>query len=261
MIGGLNESRSDLLRSFSSDAYQDIRSLLSDPANFGSSGVVRDTVEFAPDLNVITPGALAGLDIFILAEVTSLTTDEQDALRQFVLDGHGLVLISDTPDASTVGANLMLQQLGMGQISSDRSADDDTEGIFTNQTLSTDGPFGPLLGESFTVTRARRLISGFGSTVIGETQRDGIDILVEIRPGTLAPGSGAVLAMGDVLLTNSFIPIDGGDESGNKNNANLFMNFVSAHAAPEPASAAVLLIIATTFLPTTGRARRRRQAA
>ena len=257
MIGGLDPSRSDESRSFSSDLYDNIRARLEDPNNFGPSGVADEAVKILPEVPLVTPDSLAGVDIFILAEVTSLSTDERDLLHEFVLAGHSLVLVADSLPIRTIAAHAMLQVLDGGLVVPPTGSLDDprpiqTAGLFTAEVLSTNGPFGQLTGERFAASEGSRMIPGAASTVIGQTGVGTFDILIEIPPGALGPNSGSVLAMGDVLFSDFFVPPANEDDNENENNAGLFLNFVAAHALPEPSSFVALILTAALFGPSIG---------
>ena len=70
-IGSFDGSRSGRL--FSGSDYDNIRTHLADPANFGPAGIVNDTVTFAPDIATASAATLAGTDIFVLTETNSLS--------------------------------------------------------------------------------------------------------------------------------------------------------------------------------------------
>lgn len=83
VIGSFDSTRS--VRPFMGSDYSNLRSNLSNAANFGPGGIVNEAVSFAPEVSSVTAGALSGLDVFVITEVESLSGSEVTDLTNFVL--------------------------------------------------------------------------------------------------------------------------------------------------------------------------------
>jgi len=251
--------------------WSEARDFLTDPANFGPGGLLPKSVTIAPDIAVADAPSLVGLDIFFMGERRTLITPaEAAALANFVLDGHCLIITTDTfhttltlPDRPTIidSANSVLSalQLASGFETGSVGAFDltgplggPTEGLFVDpgyisSVLS--GPFGtfgpsPLApGQRTFGATWHNILSPDSLTsaahVLGT--RDGTPILMEIPGGALGPGSGRVLITGDPLFMDYYVAPG---PFGNANNLAALGNFVAVHAVPEPGT---LAMVATAF--------------
>jgi PEP-CTERM motif len=248
-VGGIDAARS--FRAFSSVDYENIRARLLNPANFGAGGVVPDTVAFAPDLSVANAASLAGLDVLVMSEVfkqpgSPLFAGEAEAIRDFVLGGGCLCMITDTLHATnppggngTSPTNAILSLFGAGAVgASDLTGlQSSLAGAITGSGgIVTSGLFGTLTaGSNFGATWHNPL-TAVGPTV-AFASRNGTPVAMGIEPGALGVGSGGVLVTGDILFADFFIPPDGTDALENEANAIMFLNFLSGcKPVPEPSS-------------------------
>lgn len=264
--------------------WSEARDFLADPSNFGPGGLLPKSVTLAPDIAVADAASLVGLDIFFLGERrTMITPAEAAALANFVLDGHCLIITTDTfhttltlPDRPTIldSANSVLSALqtasgletgSIGAFDLTGPLGGSTEGLFvdpgyTSSVLS--GPFGtfgpsPLApGQRTFGATWHNILSPDSLTsaahVLGT--RDGTPILMEIPGGALGPGSGRVLITGDPLFMDYYVAPGA---FGNANNLAVLGNFVAVHAVPEPGTLAmVATAIATGGLGFFARQRR-----
>ncbi len=254
VFGSFDASRTP--RPFSGSAYSNIRADLANPANFGSAGLMPETVTFAPDIKKANTASLSGIDVFIVAEADSLSNAEVSALRNFVLSGNSLIITSDT--LSFLGANKLVKALDGGKIGNPSGgAQRAKSGKIKGSGLATQGPFGALdFGVRFASTEAETLTPGSHTTILGANHK--IAELGEIEPEALGPGAGSVLIATDVLFTNLLVPP--ATYAGNKNNAILFENFVARSrgaAVPEPSACALFAGLGAFGMGLL--ARRRRQ--
>lgn len=233
-------SYSNSSRPFLGGDYDNLRAKLTDPANFGSGGVSPATFSFAPAIDSITAANLSGLDFFFLTEPGALDAASVSDLKNFVLGGNNLILVTDS--GGNTGISNILGALDGGSLGSSGGTNG-IGGAIVGTGLSTNGPFGNLTGD-FGVSIHSIINPGSASTVIGRSSgAGGTPILIEIVPGALASGSGAVIAMGDVLFMDYFI--SPASLSATSNNDNLALNwFANASGAvdlvPEPATMLLL---------------------
>ena len=279
IIGGFDDTRD--WRPFSGPDYENIRAILADTANFGPTGIVPTTVGFAADVSSVeNPAALTGLDIFVMGETRSdLTATEAAVLADFVREGGCLVVMVDgrgqTPGGTTptrtgvVAAEAVVSHFGGSSFAAGVTQGDQataaTDGQFVGMGFTTHGPFGNMTfpGDTFGASWHVEIMQGTLGTVVGE--RLGDPILMEIAPGEISPGSGAVIITGDVLFSDFFVPpgmpVEFPPGSGqfttfdNDNNAALFANFVAMHI-PEPGT---LTLAGIALIVLIGWAVRRRQ--
>ncbi len=237
VVGSFDSTRSS--RPLSGSDYSNLTSRLTNPTYFGAGGIDSNTVTLSTPVSTVTAATLAGDSVFFLTEVSSLAPAEATALKNFVLAGNELVLVTDSLAATTDGVTVTLNALDGGSAVGSGGATGATNGVIVGSGLSTSGPFGTLpINSTFGTTPDSPITPGSASTVIGINS--GSNYLVEIAPDALASGSGGVLAVGDVAFENFFVPP--ATLLPNENNAILIENFIS-HAGtsvPEPASLTTL---------------------
>lgn len=162
--------------------------------------------------DTITEAFLAGIDVALLASPTSngsavspLTAGEQTALRNFVLNGGGAVILVDndsfTPVAPEVN-NSFLAPFGMHVSGTDNNFSSGATVENPGASLVTSGPFG-------TVPTLTLVVPGWidelgPATSLGTLNVNGQPFLAVIPSGALGAGSGPVVVMSDTDLDSSF---------------------------------------------------------
>src|SRR5690349_20577917 len=130
-------------------------------------------------------------------------TPRSRLFQNFVLAGNKLILVTDSNPPSNNAVAQLLQALDGGNAQGSGGSNGATTGLIVGQGLSTNGPFGSLPnGSNFATSINAVLTPGSHSTVLGTN--GGSNYYLEIAPGALGPGSGAVLATGDVMFMNFF---------------------------------------------------------
>ncbi len=80
------------------DYFSDLRSIITDPANFGAAGTVRASFTIAaPRAVPLTAQGLAGVDVYFLS-ARDLMSGEAQVLRDFVAAGGAIIASSNGPD-------------------------------------------------------------------------------------------------------------------------------------------------------------------
>ncbi len=213
---------------------------LTDAANFGPSGVVKDTITL-PGTGVATATAasLKGVNIFFTGYVstTSYTTAEKTALLDYVKGGGALIGTTDATSfdmSSIFGLTLANSPGGL------------ETGTITDATSPlADGPFGKVTTFDEYDSVAHYTNIGPGTTV--GTNPEGPAIVV-IPPGALSAGSGPVVMVSDVDVFS-----DCGSDSppqGSVTNEVLIKNifaYLAVATQPTPTTTST----STTVAPTT----------
>ena len=233
-IGSTNSGRP-----FLGSNYDNLRGILSDPAKFGPGGVVTNSVAFASAIGAITAPALAGYQIFFLTEPGALSSGEITALQTAVLAGMALVAVADSGGNS--GISSLLAALDGGSMSGVGGGQSSTAAFVAGSGLSTGGPFGAVSG-TLGSSALTPTTPGTASTTI--LTNSGSVLTIEMAPGALGAGSGAVIVMGDVLWMNYFVGAGGGSGGtlyGDTKHAIMASNWIGAvGAVPEPSTFALL---------------------
>lgn len=237
-IGSFDGSRSG--RPFTGSSYDNIRAVLSDPANFGPAGTVNAPITIAPGIAAADAASLSGYDVFIMSEVPSLSAAEIAALTTFLLNGGDFLIVSDS-GTSAAGMNAFLAAVdgsSIGSFTSGTGTTTVTGGVGSN------GPFGAV--GDLTNTPFRAISPGSLMQITGTS--GGGNIMGEILPGALAAGAGGFLITGDVLFMDFFVPP--GSINSDIDNANYFLNWFTNTVAdpptpgtpvPEPATLVLML--------------------
>lgn len=219
-------------RPFATDpTYSDIHLDLS--TNFAAT--TGQTLTVAAPITTASSSTLSGDNVFVLDEVSTLdplSASEVTALKNFVLAGHDLVLISDTSAFGKFGSNQVLSALGEGSIGAGTGGiSGNTLGLITHSGLSTSGPFGTLVPNTstFATFEAGTINPGPDVNVIGTAGSN--NMLAEIPAGKLGAGAGSVLIASSAFFQNT-------DVTGNDNNRILFENYLAS--VPEPTAVSFL---------------------
>src|SRR5215469_17024627 len=117
VIGSFDGSRS--ARPLNGPNYTNLVTDLENPVNFGPGGIAPNSITFSAPIATATAAALAGDNVFFLTEVDSpgLTAPEITVLKNFVLAGGELVLVTDSGQPPTNGVSQMLTALDGGSAS------------------------------------------------------------------------------------------------------------------------------------------------
>lgn len=230
-------------RPFTGSDYSNARTHLLNPANFGAGGVVSEAVSILPAVSSVSGATLAGVDIFVITECSTRGAAEVSALTSYVMGGGNLLVVEDSMAGSDL-ANQVLSALDGTTMSGGGGSQGSNVGAIIGATPALAGPFaavGPLSASLTSVITP-------GSALVGTVSNSGALMAGEILPGALGASSGAVLAMGDVLFMNFFVPpatLYGDDVD----NANYLMNWVAGGGSgpgptviPEPATMALGLL-------------------
>ncbi|BCS35618.1 hypothetical protein TBR22_A48520 [Luteitalea sp. TBR-22] len=245
----------------SDSVYSSLRGALLDPQRFGPGGVVDRPVQFAAPGGPITGQYLAGVDTFFLNEpYEALSTAEIDALKAFVLSGRSLLMVSESEGNAAIDA--VLQALDGSSIGGFHGTTGSDVYALGGSSALLAGPFGNLAGQALGGSPGAGITLGSRSTAVATY---GSHVLVsEMAPGALAPNSGRVLVLGDVLFMNYFWP--GGGIAPDPDNAILALNYFAAaantspstdpgHDVPEPVT---VLLLGVAGLAAARRARHAR---
>ena len=295
VLGGFDSSRvhapfSDVYlpgdSAFPGRSFHNARAFLSDPANFGSGGIVPRSVSFAPDIAVADANSLQGIHVFVMGEHrTNILAAEAMALADFVLGGGCLIMFTDTfhtdlllSDRPAIinSTNAVLDALqsatsletgSVGNFNLTGPGGGSTAGNFVAPLTSSavlSGAFAtfgpdplPTMQQHFAATWHNALSTG-GMDSVAEVigTRNGSPIMMEIPHGALGPGSGGVWIMGDPLLLDPMTPTDG--PFSNINNLLMLGNFVDVCCVPEPST---LVLGGCAALGLLGQQWRRRRRA
>lgn len=208
--------------------YSSLRAALLDPANFGSDGVVDRAVEFASPADTITDEYLSGLDVFFLNEpYNPLLASEVQALKDFVLGGGSLVMVSESGGNSAISAVLAALD-GSSLMDAHVGAEGSNVFPVTGSSSLLDGPFGSLAGQALGGSPGAPILLGTHSSAVA-TYGPAV-VVSEIPPDALAPGSGRVLTLGDVLFMNYFVPGHPSAFAPDDENLILALNYFAAVA-------------------------------
>ena len=187
----------------------------------------------------ITPGNLAGYDVFLMAEpTTTISGAESAALLSFMNSQGGVVLLFTDNTSSTSNLNSILSSLGSGMSFAASSSNLNT-GPILGGTFASEGPPYDIVGGSFNVSLGKA-VSG-GSAVVGNL----------LRYETF--GNGYLFAFGDRFDHDFAAP------TAANNNGRLFLNLLGDRAPVVPVPPAAALGLAMLGgLGLVGRIRRRR---
>ncbi len=221
-------------------------SYLTDPANFGPSGVDKVDLDLSGGgMPTATADSLKGVNVFFTGYVASstYTADEKTALLDYVKGGGALIGTSDETDYD------MSDIFGMTLADSPGGVE---TGTITDPTSPlADGPFGTVT--SFTQYDAVAHWTDIGPGQTVGTNPEGPAIVV-IPPGALAAGSGPVVMVSDVDVFS-----DCGDESGVVNGSitnetlikNIFAYVANYEANPVTTTTSAPATTSTTAAPAT----------
>lgn len=165
----------------------------------------------------ITAPALAGADVVMLASTTggnsaisALSASEQDALRHFVLAGHGALIFTDNDTfagGASQPANLsLLAPFGLTSTGTALPWERFATVLAPHSSPVTDGPFG--LCQAFSVGWSGWLNALGSASALSTLNDNGQAALAVIPHGVLGPGSGAVVFFADcTMISDGYFPV------------------------------------------------------
>ena len=166
--------------------YTQARTDLLNAANFGPLGIVSRSVTFRSGVSLITPEALAGIDVFILnLPLAELTQSETVALEQFVQEGGALL--------ETRNLNVRPALLGTvpGLPASDNTAPYTVEGL---NSVLVQGSFGTAANPVGTGFNYSFAVTGAGTVI---ANNDVGPNLLLFPPATIVTDLGRAVLLGD----------------------------------------------------------------
>lgn len=209
-------------------AYQ---AAITNPANFGPGGTVSTSISTVT-LSTVDSSSLAGVNVFVAPWWFNTDSAPYNAaVESFFLNGGNLILLDDDPFTDGIAADL-----GFPTTSSDGSVSNGSSPLFN-------GPF----GTAFDVTQSADVgqidtsnLAAHGAFVCA-TNGSGQATAVCDPAGAYAPGSGALLVLGDVDMwstaygTVSYSPLNDNGVFALNGTA-----WIAGQTAPEPATFALI---------------------
>jgi len=242
VVSGYSDARVDQDWGLFSDCGADLRTMLTDPANFGPGGTVERSVSLSdPGLDTVTPGSLDGVDVFFTGWVltSTYTADERAALLDYVLDGGAVI-------ATTDGTNHDISDL-FGLTLEDSSYTTGTPTATDSPLI--DGPFGTVSSVVFSGDQGIYTDLGEASEIV-EADPDLGPAVALLAPGALGPGSGPVVLVADVdVFTTEACAA--GPGSGALANEAFVLNVFAYLAAPGEPPVEPTTTAPTTTVPAT----------
>jgi hypothetical protein len=236
-VSGYSAARTNGAWGITQSCLATTKGYLTNAANFGPSGVVKDTMAVtSTGIDTATSTNLKGVNIFVTGYTAtdSYTSAEKTALLNYVKGGGAmLVTTDDTEDDISSLFGLTLEDATGGIV---------TGTITDSSSPLADGPFGKV--SSFTEYDAVGAYTNTGPGTVVGTNPDGAAIVV-IPPGRLSPTSGPVVLVSDVDVFSD-CPEEDGATDGSITNEVLIKNvfaYLATAAVPPPST--------TTTAPTT----------
>ena len=190
VVESYGESRTDSEWGLTESFLEPTRAYLADPANFGPSGTVARALQVAPGISVANARTLAGVDVFFTGWVPtgSYTSEEREALHDFVLGGGTLIATTDDT------GHTMVDVFGLEQGDGGGSPTVNTITDLDHPIAS--GPFGAVT--TFNQYDATGHYPTLPSTAHEVGRNAQGTSLAVIEAGALGPGSGAAIFVADV---------------------------------------------------------------
>lgn len=216
--------------------YTQLRTLLTDPANFGPAGIVPCPVVIAPGTPRLTDNYLSDKDLFFTSVFTEpLSESEEDAIQRFIGRGGCVIMDTDSGFHENEAARSMLLALSINAgVGPELVCTNSPTGGTISPTPSpaTDGPFGDITGGSFGTSQQPSVIPD-GRDQLVVVCNNGTRAARAVLPhDTLFSGSGLVMYGGDPAGSDAFmLP---GEFLYNPNNEILYMNAIAACCGPAP---------------------------
>ncbi|MGK7927117.1 MAG: PEP-CTERM sorting domain-containing protein [Spirulina sp.] len=227
-----------------SGRFNNVRDSLLNPVNYGTGGIISDTVNYLPSVTELNSTNLSGVDVVLLAGgATNRSASELAALDTFIQNGGGMLAFGN------VAASFLSPILG-----STSGGYRDGIGIQVSNPASpiANGPFGTFASGTFTTTSFGGLFGEVGENGTVGITRGGDPFAATYDFGT---GRAAVFLDEEMFISASF---RGADVRWNTTHNTYFLNAFdyvangNSDSTPVPEPSSLLMLGAASILGISG---------